>query len=513
MRRAAILAVCLSAVVGFLAGCGGAGIGRRYQAERELWKAQQEAQRLSIQPRLVEHDTWRRLASTFEAIAAGNASVEPGDTDTPTGKISADIRAISARALISAAQIYAGVGDTLRMMATYERVRQEFDDLPQATSEVALAQGRIAEARRDWSAAASAYETVIQRIEPNPGESGLAGMVLDLPLRAARLRATAAGDTTAAGRSPHYAKARTYYEDQITRHPDTAVAAECRIHLAEMDNDLGNWTQAIGRLGEAEKEIAALDPPPRDPAEVRYTIGMIQAGRQGQAEAAKNTFESLVTDYPESKMAPRALIAAASVVSRSGDVESALGYLDRVRDDYPQAETQAAQAMLIRGRILERNDRWGEALKVFRALPTEHPVSESALAAPLEVVAHYSRMNDTTAVNQELARAEASYREFLDRYPPGPATVSARQKLVQTLSLQSRYGDAVQELVGLGKSLGPTSQGAQFLLQAAQMSIVQLADTARTADILEYTGQLFSDAEVGRWALSEAKRLRNELSP
>jgi hypothetical protein len=90
--------------------------------------------------------------------------------------------------------------------------------------------------------------------------------------------------------------------------------------------------------------------------------------------------------------------------------------------------------------------------------------------------------------------------------------VSARQKLVQVLSLQERYGDAVQELVGLGKALGPSPQGAQFLLAAARMSIVQLADTVRTVDILEYTGQLFSNAEVGRWALSEAKRLRNGLS-
>jgi TolA-binding protein len=461
---------------------------------------------------LVDQETWRKLASDFEAIAAGNVSVERGDTGTPTGKVSAEIRAISARALISAAQIYAGAGDTLRMMATYERVRRDFEDLPRATSEVALAQGRIAEARRDWAAAAAAYESVIQRIEPRPGEAGVAGAVLELPLRAARLRVKAAADTSFAARKPLYAGARTYYEGQITRSPGSAVAVESRIHLAEVDSDVGEWRQAVGGLSDAEKELATMDTPPWDPAEVRFAIGRIQTQWQGTAGPGRDTFESLVADYPDTRSAPRALIALSSLSAQDGDVESALAYLDRVRDTYSRAEDLAAQALFARGTILQQNDRWGEALKVFRSLPAEHPVSEPALRAPLAIVAHYTQVTDTTAVAQELERAEGWYREFLARYPSSPATVSARQKLVQVLSLQERYGDAVQELVGLGKALGPSPQGAQFLLAAARMSIVQLADTVRTVDILEYTGQLFSNAEVGRWALSEAKRLRNGLS-
>jgi TolA-binding protein len=511
MTRLTVFLLLLAISAG-IAGCGGSDVGRRYRAERALWKIQREAHRLSIQPRLVDQETWRKLASDFEAIAARNASVEPGDAETRAGKVSADIRTISARALISAAQIYAGAGDSLRMMATYERVRRDFQDLPRATSEVALAQGRIAEVRRDWAAAASAYEAVIRSIEPVPGRTGVAGTVLELPLRVARLRARAAGDSSLVAKKPHYAWARKYYEGQVAQNPGTAVGVESRIHLAELDSDLGEWRQAVSSLSDAEKDLTAMDPRPWDPAEVRFAIGRIQTQWQGTDGPGRDTFQSLVTDYPESRSAPRALIALSGIAAQTGDVEAALGYLDQVRDNYSQAEDLSAQALLARGTILEQNDRWGEALKVFRSLPAEHPVSESALRAPLAIVAHYTRVKDTTAAAQELERAESWYREFLVRYPTSPATLSARRKLVQVLSMQERYGDAVQELVGLGKSLGPSPQGAQFLLEAARMSIVQLADTVRTADILEYTGQLFSEAKIGRWALSEAKRLREEMT-
>jgi TolA-binding protein len=296
----------------------------------------------------------------------------------------------------------------------------------------------------------------------------------------------------------------------VESNPQSVLAVEARIHLAEIDSDLGAWQNAVTELAQAEADIRALDPSPRDPADIRFSIGMIQSRQGRDPEAGRNTFDSLVADYPESPAAPRALLALATLMSGRGEVEEALGYLDRIRDDYPQAEQLAARAMLAKGRILERNDRWSDALKIFRSLPAEHPLSEPALQAPLEIVAHYSRLEDEPAVANELERAEEFYRGFLERYPPGPASVSARQKLVQTLSLQERYGDAVTELVGLGTSLSPSPQGVQFLIRAAQMSFIQLADTARTAEILETAGELFSDADVGRWAASEARRLRNE---
>jgi TolA-binding protein len=151
-------------------------------------------------------------------------------------------------------------------------------------------------------------------------------------------------------------------------------------------------------------------------------------------------------------------------------------------------------------------------LETYRSLPVLYPISEEALMAPLEIAKHHFRVGDEEATATALSQAERSYRDFINRYPPGPPTVFAREHLAQALALQLEYDSAITELLSLGDDLVGTPKGVSLLLAAARMAFSDLADTARAVAILDHTAEVYAKADVGKWASTEAARLRGSTT-
>jgi TolA-binding protein len=489
-------------VVGsFLWGCtGDPDLGTRFQAERALWQTSMEAQRLNIRPDLVTDAQWHRVIDRFLAIPKDY----PVKGHGPAAK---EALGVEAHALMGAARIYATLGDSVAMLDLFRRLETEYRDLPDVTGDVALARGRIAENRSDWRGALAAYEEVLKRVEPRSGDPGVAGLAFDLPLRTARLRVMVAGDSTLAFRRTAYADAQTTYE-RLAAGPDTMSALDAHAYLAEVATDLNNWPEAESQLSQLETRLRSMNPPPKDPASARYALAQAQSQSKAPPETVRGTLESLVKDYPKSGFAPRALLSMALSFAQEGKLDQGLSTLQTLLGSYNEAEDVAAQAMLLKGQILERQDKWTEAQQVFNSLPVEHPVTESALLAPVEVIKHYERVGDKQAASAALTKAETAYRDFLSRYPTGPVSISAQEKLARTLAQEKRYDLAVAEFERLGEALGQFPQGATYLLAAAQMAVSQLGDTTRATQILDRTASLYPDRSVGRWASGEAARLR-----
>ena len=502
--------------------CGNqAAVGLRYRLERDLWKLTQEFRRLSIKPLLVEQETWRSLAVRFETLAASTSTTLQGSGANSQDPAVHDARSLVARALVNAAQLRSVIGDSVEMLADYERVIADFQDVPLIVGEVALAQGRLAEGRRQWDAAVSAYTSILDRVEPRPEEPGVPSAVLELPLRIARLQvqslaAAQPGDTSAATRAVAralYDPARQRYNGWIAAHPKSRIELEARIKLADIAGDLGQWSEALGELRQVEAQLVAMQDPALDPGHIRFSMAAALARAQVQPESTATMLLSVVKDYPKSPAAPRALLSLALQSAGQGAPNEALDYLDRLRDEYPEAEDLLAEGMLTRARILERESRWPEALDVYKSLPVQHPLSAAALQAPLEIVAHYQRVEDAAQMTAALAQAERDYRDFLSRYPRSRGTITARTNLVRTLMLQKQSEAALTELLGIAESLRESPDGANFMLQAARLAYGDMKDPKRAADILANLGTRYPNMEIGRWAAGEATRLREVKTP
>ncbi|HET9233771.1 MAG TPA: tetratricopeptide repeat protein, partial [Candidatus Eisenbacteria bacterium] len=369
------------------AGCGGdTDLNARFEAERALWKANAEVQRLSIRPELVTEATWRHAVAMFAAIPTRYPA-------RGTGTTSEELRGVHAYALLAAARIYGSLGDSVAMLDTYARIEADYEDLPTVSGQVAFARGRVAESRGDWKGALSAYETTLARVARRSGDPGVAGAVLELPLRMSRIKVVSARDSSMAFRQEAYRDAERTYQDLVAT-ADTLTALDARAYLADVAADNGDWTGAARYLSELETLLAGMNPPRKDPASVRYSLAQLQQRSKASPETIQATLRSLITTYPESPFAVQSRIALAYSLAQAGHLEEALPPLEEVAKAKNAPEDLAGQALLLRAQILDRSGRWTEAQQILHAIPVDHPLTESALLAPIEIVRHYERLGD-----------------------------------------------------------------------------------------------------------------------
>ncbi len=498
-------------------------VGRRYRAEKALAEADWQYQNYQIRPADVSDAQWKDLAQTYEQVAQ--------EYTKPVGTVAADstvllTQTLAARALFSAARVYAQLGDSIHVEQIFETMATNYADVPQVAAEVNLARAGVAEGRRDFAQAAYLYQQVVENTEPAPGLPNAAGAVLELPLRIARLRAVAAGvaginpetgeptgePLDPVDRIPYYDDAKAYYERRVRDHDGTRIQIESQAHLAELYADTGDWHEATLALRELERQLGRMEEPPRQPCEVRFAIAGIQMRTGLPPDSARVTLTNLLEEYPDCPIAPQALAALANNAVQRNQVDEAIDYLERIADEYENETDTAAQAILNKGQLLEANDRWQEALEAFRTLRTEYPITQAALNAPLAIAAHYDRIGNEEAEATALEQAERDYRDFISRYPPGPSSLFARERLAQTLVLRDKESEAIDVLVELGTEMQGTRQGASTLIAAARMAYADIADTARAASILDQVGKAYAEVDVGVWATNEAVRLRESMT-
>jgi tetratricopeptide (TPR) repeat protein len=481
------------------AGCSGdPAMESRFSAEREIWRTTREFTRLSIRPDLVEEEQWRDLANRFEAIGSAYSDV-PASADTGRASRAADqTRALAAHAYSRAGDVYAGIGDTAAAVGAYAAIETAFPDHPVAVGGSVLSRARIAEARGDTAAAIEGYRRVLDLVPPRTGVAGVQGAVLQLPLRVARLAAAAgAGDTA-------YGEARSYYEKLVGDGGGNAF--EARSRLIDVATDVKDWNAAIAEMRLLEEEMRALDDPPEDPARVRLGIAEAQRFGLGDVAGGMATLHSVLEEYPGSPSGARALLALARLDEGRGRTQEALARLDRLGREFPGETDLVAEGALHRARILEREDRWPEALEILRALPIDHPLTEPALQAPLEIAAHYERGTDPAAFRQALDEAERSYRETIDRFPDRQFAVAARERLIRVLLAGEDHEAALEELLRLGEIARGTAMGAGYLLSAARIAETETGEPERALDLYRLIADRYPGTEFAERAAAAIER-------
>lgn len=185
-----------------------------------------------------------------------------------------------------------------------------------------------------------------------------------------------------------------YFQIQENRANEAARMAE------ELQRDYEAWQNAEG------EEQSTLEEAIQDSIDElvdRYS-GTYAASRalmiraeidweQEEWPEAAETYARVANEYPDSHVAPVALLNAAAAEESAGSTETALGHVDTLIERYADGEPtpEIARAFLARGRLNEELQNYELASDAYNRLVEEHPESSWTNLARNRIIALKTR--------------------------------------------------------------------------------------------------------------------------
>ncbi len=158
------------------------------------------------------------------------------------------------------------------------------------------------------------------------------------------------------------------------------------------------------------------------------------AYRAGDYRAARESFATMLTDYPDHSRAAQAAYLSGWSSFLVGDYSRAAEALARVRS-YVTGDELAIEADFLYGRALAAMGSHQQAAVAFRGLYLDHPTSVYADDAWFEYAeVQLSLGNEDAAV--------AAFAELLVNYPDSPLAESASFRRAEVLFERGRYSEA-----------------------------------------------------------------------
>jgi len=185
-----------------------------------------------------------------------------------------------------------------------------------------------------------------------------------------------------------------YYQIQENRANDAARLAEA------LQEDYESWQNAEEEEREELEEAvqSSIDGILSDYAgtyaAARAT--MIRAEIAWEKEewaASAESYMQVVSEYPDSHLAPVALFNASAAEESAGNLDTALGHINTLLEDYGDAgpTPEIARALFTQGRLNEEQQNYEDAADAYNNLVDEHPDSSWTNLARNRIIALKTR--------------------------------------------------------------------------------------------------------------------------
>ena len=467
----------------------------RYLSDRHLWHADQERGRLPGRPVTAGRDARLELAGRYEAIGAHYEawSVTRSNADPAV----TDVRRNALRAWLSAVELRFATADSLAAEERLGALATRFD-APWATSEIHRRIGEVALTHRDSIEAVLSFQRAWESGRTIPSWRR---RHIDLPLRTARIGRDRDPETLSWSRAA--------YEDLMQEARDDD-ALRARLGLAELALDAGDPTSAVTLLDPVVETIVARPEPADDDLRTMNRIVEIYARAFGARAIERDDLVVPLTWSLGHRARPGRLLMAVGLAHvERGETREALAVFDRIMARHDDAHW-APLALRESARVHTARREWDQAFVDWKLLQTRYGLTEPALAVPLELERHHRGRGDPGKAMEALLEAEATYRDWLARFPRGGPTDRLREHLIETLVRQGRTDEAFDErLLWIASAEGSVEELAR-LDTTVQWAREILIEPARIDPLLRRMVERFPGTRLGRRAAGELDVRRGE---
>jgi soluble lytic murein transglycosylase len=272
------------------------------------------------------------------------------------------------------------------------------------------------------------------------------------------------------------------------------------------------WTQAVaayqqGDVAPLAREFgaeAALTSPIRD--YVRYLLADALA-RRGDVAGARAAAQALVDRDPDSRLAPRALLLAATLASSAGDEPGAHAALKRLLERYPDA-AEVPEALYLVGQTAEARQQIDVAGAAYRQLRVLAPTTAYAEAAGdrLTTLMQAGMPLPPISMSERIDRAERLLKGGVPKTAADEAEAIATEARDAGIVLRAlrvvadgaarlnRY-DAAARALELAVHRAPAEQRMRLRLDQARM-LIRAGQDKRALPILAQVSTTGAESEV-----------------
>jgi len=464
----------LGAIALASAGCGDPDLWARFRAERDMWHASREIERIRIQPRLASDADWARAERACRTVLSAFPPERWGTAARLEDPVARDVARQAGRAALALGRLAELRGEPEEALARYETVLSDWAGVPDVALDAAIARAKVYDTAGRTEEAAEAWGRVASSFDPRDGGGHVIQDILEAPRRAAALERELGREREAR------AVLRAGAERLERLAGDERDPVRASLWWDALADDRAAEGERTGALAARKRALAAA------PSEAERERLRLELARDALAAGLPDTsFAALAPLASSRNLETRlaALLQRGRVFAALGRVDSALACWDDVADDHPEAVNASAEARFLRGATLEAVGRWEEARTEYRALAAAYPTHRLAMRAMGRIVEYHARRGQTELARLEGLRAVDALDRLILRQRDEDVQFEARLMRARLLDDIGPPGDACDALTAFWRRYPRSYDGQESGLRAGGIADSLLHDRERAADL------------------------------
>ncbi len=487
--------ILLITLVLLLQGCGNSDESPRYQAEKALFKARK--MREDLAGGTIKDPFLDRALESFRAIVKDYRE----DMLEVEG-----LEEIVVSAQMDLAELEFRTG-------RFEASRKDFEEaitlaagVPPARANAIYSCGVISEEMQESQRAIEYYERFVKEYfaEENFTETAAWNdQYMLVPLTISKLY-SALGKKEEASRWMQQSEVLYTMLIEATDRENVRKGARFNLLTAYLEGK--KWQRSIDHIEELKR---LYDGGPDIPG-LLFIEAMITDNGFGRSGEAIERYKSIRETYPDSREAPRALLAAADIHKRENRYDDALELYRTVTKSYREAAAEVVQAEWQIAEILAAQGKWNEASLKYKEIYQNFPRSEQGLKAPLAVIRNYLDKKEQDAARAAYEQALDHYERLISGQVPFMVKVLAESHVVTAHGLMERWEEAAARLLQLPDKYPRYPRFWGNYLMAASIYERELGKPDKAVEVLEQCIERFPGTALAAEAEKQHKRLTEE---
>jgi tetratricopeptide (TPR) repeat protein len=449
----------------------------RYNAEKKLYQANQEREKLQIRPEFVADEQVLNLREQYRAVmeqALNSAdSIEEGDSNQDWRQL----QYIAYEAAQRAEEIAVASKDFLAARGVMEFLLAEATLPASKLLPAKLQLGRALQRSGEWDSARVIYDDLVTAFYPPIDSRGeVINAVLDLPYKKYLVESEIAERQE---RDSIVAVIEEYYNRLLRDYPSGNLSVSIHVLMSVV-------YQREARFEEALRELeSVIDSTGSQALRARVRSWDISTFSLKLPRVSLDDIATVSLSGDDTLFVPLLFFKKAEAYLELGEYDSCRSAIYTIKNDFPQyfARNPVAQNLVAKSFVKE--GKWGRAENEYRWMIETFPGAQVSFRAYIDILEHYRAANDERRYQEWQQRALDFYEQTARRRSNGRMEATAYSFIAEVYRLDENWSEAVKNLERIAQKFPTTEIGRRSALRGALLYRDKLADTVAAEGLFD----------------------------